>query len=164
MIISEIKRKGKSELYYIYVDGEFFGLFQAEFIYKHKLKSGQEVDAENLYKIKEQSDRLTCANQALGYVSKMIRSEFQVRNYLKKYGYMDEAIDDAIQKQKSYGYINDEHMATIVTESLKNRKGKNYIKKELMQKGIGKEQIELAVLDLSGQEETCENMANKWLK
>ena len=164
MTISEIKRKGKSELYYVYVDNAFFGLLQAEFIYKHKIKVGLCIEEKLLFEIKEQSDKLTCFNQALGYVSKMIRSEIQVKNYLKKYGYMDEAIDLAVEKLKNYGYINDEYMALVVAESLKSKKGINSIKKDLMQKGICKEEIYKATNNLQGQEETCKNLAKKWLK
>ena len=164
MTITEIKRKGKSELYYVYADEELFGLLQAEFIYKNKLKSGLEIGRKELERIKNQSDKLTCVNQALGYLSKMIRSEFQVRQYLKKHMYDDETIDEAICKLKSYGYINDEQVATLMVQSLSTKKGKNYIKKELSQKGIDKSQIALLTENLEGQEELCEVLAKKWLK
>lgn len=164
MIITEIKRKGKSELYYVYADDELYGLLQAEFIYKHKLKTGQEIQKQELDKIKLQSDKLTCSSKALNYVSKMIKSEFQVRQHLKKHGFIDEAIDESIEKLKHYGYINDKQVANFVMQSLEKRKGKNYIKKDLMQKGIKKEQIEEVLENLSGQEETCLEMAKKWLK
>ncbi len=164
MTITEIKRKGKSELYYVYVDEELFGFLQAEFIYKYKLKSGLEIGRKELEEIKNQSDKLTCVNQALGYLSKMIRSEFQVRQYLKKHMYDDETIDEAICKLKNYGYINDEQVATLTVQSLSTKKGKNYIKKELSQKGIDKSQIALLTKNLEGQEELCETLAKKWLK
>lgn len=164
MTITEIKRKGKSELYYVYADEELIGLLQAEFIYKHKLKSGLEIDRKELEEIKKLSDKLTCVNQALGYLSKMIRSEFQVRQYLKKHMYDDETIDEAISKLKNYGYINDEQVATLTVQSLSTKKGKNYIKKELSQKGIDKSQIALLTENLDGQEELCETLAKKWLK
>ena len=164
MIITEIKRKGKSELYYIYTDDELYGFLQAEFIVKHKLKTGLEIDRQELDKIKVQSDRLSCAAKALNYVSKMIKSEFQVRQYLKKSGFMDEAIDEAIEKLKSYGYINDEQVAIFVVQSLEKRKGKNFIRQDLLQKGIKKEQIERLLDNLSGQDETCLEVAKKWLK
>jgi len=162
--ITEIKRKGKSELYYVYLDNEFYGLLQAEYIYKHKLKTGLEIERDELDKIKEQSDKLSCANHALTYVGKMIRSEFQVRQYLKKYQYSQTAIDEAVEKLKSYGYINDEYMANLLAESMKNKKGKNYIKKQLVQKGIKKEDIERVTQQISDSQDVCEEITKKWLK
>lgn len=164
MIITEIKRKGKSELYHVYLDGEYFGLLQAEYIYKNKLKTGTEIEKEQIEKVKEESDRLTCSSMALNYVAKMIKSEKQVKDYLKKHGFSSVAIAEATQKLKQYGYINDEQFAEFMLNSLKNKKGKNAIKQDLMQKGIKKEQIDEVLDNLSGQEETCQKIAQKWLK
>lgn len=164
MRITEIKRKGKSEEYYVYVDEEFYGLMQAEYIVKYKLKSGLEIDREELDKIKLESDRLTCSTKALGYVSKMLRSEFQVRTYLKKHGYEQSAIDETIEKLKNYGYINDEYMAKMVADSLTSRKGKNYIKKDLMQKGIKQREIENIISNLPSGEGVAKQLAKKWIK
>lgn len=164
MEITEIKRKGKSELYYIYADGELCGLFQAEIIYKNKLKTGVEIDLEDLNKIKLESDKLTCFSMALNYVSKMLKTEKQVRDYLKRHLFLEEAIASAVEKLKNYGYINDAEVAKFMIGSLKGRKGKNAIRQDLMQKGIKKEQIDCLLNDLLGQEETCEVQAKKWLK
>lgn len=164
MEITEIKRKGKSELYYIFADFEPCGLFQAEIIYKHKLKTGIKLCRDELDKIKLESDKLTCFSMALNYVSKMLKTEMQVRDYLKRHMFFEEAINNAIDKLKFYGYINDNQVATFMMSSLQKRKGKNAIKQDLMQKGIKKEQIDTLLNNLSGQEETCEAQAKKWLK
>ena len=164
MEISEIRRKGKSELYYVYVNGELFGLIQAEMIYKNKLKTGTNIDVSDLERIKQESDQLTCFSMALNYVAKMLKTEQQVRDYLKKHLFCQEAINGAIEKLKSYGYINDLQVASFMLSSLQKRKGKNAIKQDLLQKGINKEQVESLLCTLSGQAETCEMQAKKWLK
>ena len=65
MIITEIKRKGSSELYHIYVDNEYFALIAYDYIYKYKLKEGLELEKEQLLKIQEESDNFVCSNFAL---------------------------------------------------------------------------------------------------
>lgn len=164
MQITEIKRKGKSEQYYVYTDNEFYGLLQAEYIYKSKLKTGQEIKKEELDKIKEQSDKLSCTNHALTYVSKMLKSEKQVRQYLCKYNYSQQAINESIEKLKSYGYINDEYFANLIIQGNKDKKGKNYIKKQLIQKGIGKDSIGELLENLEDNPHACQDQAKKWLK
>lgn len=164
MTITEIKRKGKSELYYVYADGMFFSLIEAEFIVKNKLKIGTEISKKNLDLIKEQSDNLVCANVALNYVSKALKSEFQLIQYLKKHQFCDSAISLAVEKLKSYGYLNDKYLADLVVKSASTKKGKNQIINDLRNKGIKQDKFEDLINKLSGQEEVCETLTKKWLK
>ena len=164
MIITEIKRKGKSELYYVYADGEFFSLLQAEFIVKNKLKTGTQIAREKLMQIKEESDNLTCSAYALNYLSKAIKTEFQLRQYLKKYSFSDSAINQAIEKLKNYGYLNDKYYAELLAKELSEKKGRNYIKNELNNKGIKKESYEHILEDLPPEDDACKAVTLKWLK
>ena len=51
MQITLLKQKGKSEEYYIELDGEKKGTLQLETIYKHHLKEGKELDEQELKSI-----------------------------------------------------------------------------------------------------------------
>lgn len=164
MIITEIKRKGKSELYYVYADNQFFALLQAEFLVKHKLKTGTEICLNNLLQIKEESDNLTCSVYALNYLSKAIKSEFQLRQYLKKYNFSEKAINNSIEKLKSYGYLNDKYYAELLVKDLSEKKGKNYIKNQLASRGVKKESYEHILEDLPPEDDACKSVALKWLK
>ena len=165
MQITDIVRKGKSEVYKVYIDGKIYSLFEAEIIVKHKLKTGLEIDYENLSELKKESDLILCRQLALKYVSKGLKTEKQTKDYLKQHLFGDKAVDDSIKKLKEYGYLNDLHYAKSYTNDKSHYKGKLYIKNELKQKGISEEDIDYALSTCSENEfEICETLAKKWIK
>ncbi len=164
MIITDIKRKGKSETYHVYVDDSYFALIEAEYIYKYKIKIGTEIDEQKLLQIKRKSDKLLCSSVALNYISKSLKTEFQLKNYLKSKNYDLEAIDETLEKLKSYGYLNDEYYANISAKTLSKTKGKKYIKNQLVSKGIAEDKINNVLSEIENEDEACFNVAQKWLK
>ena len=111
MKITNLVRYGKSELYKTFVDDEYICKLQAEILVKNKIKIGTEVDENQFLEIREQSEKITCKELALTYVSKSIKTKKQVRDHLRQKGYLDCSIDYAIDFLQSYGYINDEYYA-----------------------------------------------------
>ena len=164
MVITDIKRKGKSETYHVWVNDEYFALLEAEIIYKNKLKIGTEIEESKLNLIKKESDKLLCASTALNYISKSIKSEFQLKQYLKGKNFCEEAINEAIFKLKTYGYLNDEYFAKISANELSRTKGKRYIKNQLALKGISDDKIQNVLENLEGEDEACFNATKKWLR
>ena len=163
MIVTEIKQKGKSESYYISFDGELYGTLQLETLVKNHIKLGSEIDEEQLKAIKEEDDNLTCFSRALKYISSRLKTEKQMKEYLRGLNYSQVAIDNAIKKLKDYGYINDEYYAKTFTEVYGGSKGKNFIKRELIQKGLNKEYIEEIIQD-KDDTDACFNLCQKKLK
>ncbi len=164
MIITNIKRKGKSETYYVYVDDEYYALIEAEFIYKNHLKIGTQIEEQKLKQIKTESDKLLCSGVALNYISKSLKSEFQLKNYLKLKKFDMDAINETVQKLKGYGYLNDEYYATSLAKEMSKSKGKRFIKNSLMQKGVQACKIEGVLQEIDNEDETCFNVAQKWLR
>ena len=164
MVITDIKRKGKSEIYKVFVNDEFFSLFEGEVIVKNHIKIGVEYDSEKLNTFKNESDIIVCYEMALNYVAKSIKTKLQVKTYLKKYKFGNEIIDSSIKKLEDYGYINDGYYANHVVGSMSNNRGKRYIKNQLMLKGVSEQNINCALENIENEDETCENVASKWLK
>ncbi len=164
MVITDIKRKGKSEIYKVFVNDEFFSLFEGEVIVKNHIKIGVEYDSEKLNTFKNESDIIVCYEMALNYVSKSIKTKLQVKTYLKKYKFGNEIIDSSIKKLEDYGYINDGYYANLVVGSMSNNRGKRYIKNQLMLKGVSEQNINCALENIENEDETCKNVATKWLK
>ena len=164
MIITNIKRKGKSETYHVYADDSYFALLEAEYIYKYKLKIGTEIDEQKLLQIKMESDKLLCSSTALNYISKSLKTEFQLKNHLRSKNFDLEAIDETLEKLKGYGYLNDEYFANISAKSLSKTKGKKYIKNQLIAKGVSEEKIENALSEIENEDEACFMVAQKWIK
>ena len=162
MQITLLKQKGKSEEYYIELDGEKKGVIQLETIYKHHLKEGKELDEQEFNIIKEESDRLTCFSKALAYISSRLKTEKQMKEYLLAKGYSYNVTSEAIKKLKEYGYLNDEYYAKTFAEIAGKNKGKKYIKQQLYIKGVKSEVVDN--LELDDDDESCKQVCQKWLK
>ncbi len=164
MIITDIVRRGESELYKVYIDDELIYLLQAEIIVKNKLKKGQEIDKQTFDEIFNQSQMLTCKNQAINYVAKCLKTQKQVELYLKQKGYSEFAIKNAVKTLIDYGYVNDKYFAECFVKSKQNAKGINYIKNALKQKGVKTEIINEVTKDFKSNNEELLNIAKKYLK
>lgn len=86
--------------------------------------------------------------KALRLLESMDRTEEQLRLKLKQKAFSDEAIDEAIEYVKSFGYINDERYAECYILGRQKTKSRREIYASLCQKGMAKEIVEQAM-------ETC---------
>lgn len=163
MKITDMTRRGKSEVYKIFVDDDFYCLLTAEVIVKNKLKIGQDIDETKFSQIKKQSDALLSREMALKFVEKCLKTQKQVYDNLKQKGIDDDAINDAIEFLKKYGYIDDEYYAKQYVSS-KKQYGKNYLKQKLFAKGIKKDIISRVLNDHEIDEDTLYNIVEKYIK
>jgi len=164
MQITKLQQKGKSESYYIFLDEEQHGTLQLETIIKNHLKECIIISEQDFAHIKEEDDKLTCFSRALKYISSRLKTEKQMREYLHGLKYGQQAINEAIEKLKNYGYINDEYYAKTFIEMAGKTKGKRFIKRELISKGVSDECVENNLENQGGDDEACLNVCNKWLK
>lgn len=163
MQITSLKQKGKSEEYYVEIDGEKHGTLMLEVIVKNHLKVGSELSHDEYLAIKEQSNQITCFSRALAYISSRLKTEKQMQDYLLQKGYSYNCTQNAIQKLKNYGYLNDEYYAKLYTETASQSKGKRYIKQQLYVKGVNEQIASNILLDVND-DEACVKVCQKWLK
>ena len=83
--------------------------------------------------------------KALSLLNYMDRTESGLRQKLKEKSFDDKAIDAAVEYVKSFGYINDVGYAERYILNRQKSKSKREIYVALCQKGICKEDIELAM-------------------
>lgn len=83
--------------------------------------------------------------KALSLLNYMDRTESQLRQKLKEKSFSDEAIEEAIRYVKSFGYINDAGYAQRYILNKQGSKSRREIYASLSQKGVGREDIELAM-------------------
>lgn len=167
MLITEIKKVGKGERYSIFIDDIFNGTLEAEILVREKLKTGEEISLERLTQIKLDNGKLAAFSRAISYIEKGLRTEKQLRDYLKEKGYLPESIDEAISKLSEYGYIDDGLFAESYIRTYKNKKGRMKLKFELASKGVPAEIIEEKLDELLEEEETfetCLKLLKKYLK
>lgn len=137
----------------IYLDNRFACGLTLETVMKHRLKKGMEVTKEELERMQSDSEKSVALDKALSYIAPAMRSEKEIRDYLKKKGYLPAVCDEVVEKMKSYGYIDDEIYGKMLTESLAKNKGKRYIENKLREKGVGEEETFSALSSLKEEDE-----------
>ena len=165
--ITEIKKIGKGNRYYLFVDDENFGVFEAEILARYCLKTGQSFDEKFFDELLIENGDFACFNRALNLLSKTMKSEKMLKDFLKEKKYPHSCIQKAIEKLKDYGYINDESYAENFISFASNSKSKKKIKYDLLSKGIDSNIIERLLQENFNEEDEevlCKKLAEKFLK
>ncbi|MBI5079705.1 MAG: RecX family transcriptional regulator [Chloroflexi bacterium] len=136
----------------VYLDDEFaFGLVMIE---AAKLHLGQVLSDADIERIKKSDDSEMAFEKAVKFISYRPRSEKEVRQNLKKKEIEAGLIDEAVQRLKRVGLLNDEQFAQMWVESRSHSKpkGRRVLKIELRQKGLSREAVDAAVAGTNDEE------------
>src|SRR4051812_12758228 len=117
--------KGKGEEFAFSVDSDVLIKFQ--------LKKGMELDDFSFMEIQYQDDIRKAYNKAIHYLSRRMRSEKEIRDYLFSKEIEEPVINEIIHKLSALKYINDEEfaLAYVRTQANTTDKGPTIIKMEL---------------------------------
>jgi regulatory protein len=140
-IQQQVKRPDR---YSVYIDGKFsFALSETEFL-KQGLYNGQELSAEALAALKDDSVRDKARYQALGLVARRMRSEWELRDYLKRKEYAPEVTEFVINWLAEYGYADDIKFADawVRNRRLLKATSTRRLRQELKQKRVSNEIID----------------------
>ena len=137
----------------VYVDGRFCCGLTLEAVIKNRLKAGVVITEERLAEIQLESEKNTAFDKALTHISVTRKTEKQVRTFLQGKGYLPVVIDYAIEKLRSYNFLNDGEYAEAYVESVAKRKGGRLIRMELRGKGVSDEEIDVALDALDNETE-----------
>lgn len=134
-IKQQVKQAGK---YSIFVDAKYsFSLSGSELI-KSRLVPGQEIDVKQLKALKNTAVVDKAFGRAINLLSRRPRSEWELRDYLKRKEYGPETIEVVINKLAEYGYIDDKDFAIqwVNSRRLLKSTNKRHLQQELRQKHI----------------------------
>lgn len=148
----------------IEVDGVFFCGMTLETVMKNRLKTGSAVTAEELSRMQLESEKATAFDKALSHISVTMKTEYEIRAFLKRKGYLQDVSDYVVEKMKSYGFIDDSLYAQRYCESVSKKKGGRLIALELKRKGIGEEAVQNAVSGISDETESAKRILEKYLR
>lgn len=150
----------------IYVDGRFYCGLTLEATVKNRLKVGQIIDPERLSEIQLESERNTAFDKALTHMSATQKTEKQMRDFLRKKGYLSAVVEYVIEKLHSYNFLNDGEYAESYVESAAKRKGGRLIRMELRKKGVSDEKIDNALggLDEEREIQTAREILQKYMR
>lgn len=155
--------KQKNGSYDIYVDGEKYQRLDGVVLASHrKIKVGEEITKAELDDIRNTSGINFAFDTAIRQISRSLKSESEVRNKLEEKGYTEEEAEGAIQKLRSYGYVNDRAYAHAYVSTYSKDRGKLRLTYELSAKGISKEIIDDVLPE--SEEENAKQLALKKCK
>ena len=122
--ITEIKKVGRGERYKLFLNDEFVGVYEAEILARHCLKTGQTFDDEFFQSLAIENGDYACFNRGLNALEKSMKTKKMLKDYLREKGYPKTCIDKACDKLTEYGYINDESYCENYIISYKNSKSR----------------------------------------
>jgi regulatory protein len=144
MKITAIKQQVKrADRYSIYGDGKYLFSFSENELLSSGIKIGQELDESNLNELKGKAVLDKAYDRSLNLISHRLRSEWELRDYLKRKDYDEDVQEATVSRLRDRGYINDAEFARRWVENRRLLKAtsKRRLAQELRQKRISDEII-----------------------
>ncbi len=149
----------------IFINGEYLFALSLEAVIKNRLKVGEELTDEQVKALVKDGERASALNKAIAYVSKNLKTQKQVKEYLLRKGYDQKIAYFCIDKLKEYNLINDAEFAKRYIESACKTQGKYLYEHKLMMKGVKKEDIATGTNDLEiNAKEYARELAEKHIR
>ncbi len=127
------ERRGRAR---IFVDGEFFAEIDAEFAAGRGLREGVALSREELREVRATGERALAMSRALSFLAYRARSEKEVRDRLRRYGYGGETVDGVVERLRELGYLDDEEFARELARQKAQRYGPRRVSLELRRAGV----------------------------
>ncbi len=146
------------------VDGKFFCGMKRITVMQYRLKVGTEVTAGQLSEMQLESEKDTAFDKALFHISTSMKTEREIRDFLKKKGYLADVQDYVVEKMRQYRFLDDAAYARAYAESMAKKKGARLIAMELKRKGISDEIAEEAVEGISDGDKAAKDLLERYLR
>ena len=148
----------------IEVDGRFFCGMQLLTVMEQRLKVGSVDTEEELSSLQLAGEKQTALDKALTHISASMKTEKDVRDFLRRKGYLQDVADYVVERMKGYGFLDDTAYAKAYAESAGKRKGSRLIRMELRKKGVADECIDAALAGLTDETEAAVAALRKYLR
>ena len=148
----------------IEIDGKFYCGMKLDTVLANGLKAGINVDPNELSRLQLESEKLTALDKALKHISVSMKTEKEIRVFLKSKGYLQDVSDYVLDKMKEYGYVDDETYASSYVEGASKRKGSRLIQLELKQKGVDGQIIDSVLSTLEDETESAKRCLEKYMR
>jgi regulatory protein len=144
-IITMVEKQKKSRhRYNIFINDEYAFSVHEDIMIKNRLLKGEEIRLDQTMKILQEEERHRAYDKAIRMVGRRPHSVQEIKHKLKEQGFEEDIISAITEMLKEQNYINDSEFAKVLTENriYSQRKGRNYIRQELMQKGVAQDLIQ----------------------
>ncbi len=137
-------RRGRAR---IFVDGEFWAEIDADVAVERGLREGVALSHGELDEARMAGERALAMGRAFNFLGYRARSEKEVRDRLRRYGYGEEIVEEVIDRLKELGYLDDGEFARFVAREKARRYGPRRISAELRRSGVDPEITQDAVAE-----------------
>ena len=137
----------------IFLDGEYAFFLYASEIRRFKIAEGSVLTREILQKIRKECVCRHAVNKAMALLKSMDRTEKEMRDRLRREGFPEYAVEEALAYVMSYGYVDDASYAERFVYSRMDRLSVRVMRQKLLQKGISADLIEQALQENEPDEE-----------
>ena len=156
----EILTKGKIRIFTDKVDE--FVVYKSEVSHLN-LQEGCTLTEEQYEKMLHEILIPRAKKRAMHLLEKSNRTEAQLQEKLQQNGYPEIAVEAAIAYVKKFHYVDDLRYACSYVRNQNDRKGKNRLYLELLQKGVKKEEARQALDEFYPEEEESFKI-QKWME
>ncbi|MBM6853153.1 regulatory protein RecX [Mediterraneibacter glycyrrhizinilyticus] len=155
MIVTKAEACAKTK-FRVWLDGEFaFVLYKSE-LSRYGIREGAEIPPDTVEKIEKEVILKRAKLYAMHLLEDMDRTEYGLREKLRRAMYPEKAADQAVEYVRSFGYLDDSRFAENFVRSRKNSKSRREIRALLTQKGVSTERIDEAFEACYGEDEEQE--------
>jgi regulatory protein len=123
----------------ISVDGEFWAEIDAGVAAERGLREGVALSHEELREVRVAGERALAMARAFNFLGYRARSEREVRDRLRRYGYGEQTVGGVIRRLKELGYLNDAEFARLAAREKARKYGPRRVSVELRRSGVDAE-------------------------
>jgi regulatory protein len=127
------ERRGRAR---VFVDGEFWAEIDADVAAERGLCEGVALSLEELSEARVAGERALAMNRALRLLGYRARSEKELRDRLRRYGYGEETVGSVVGRLKELGYLDDEEFARLAVREKARQYGPRRVLGELRKSGV----------------------------
>lgn len=129
----------------VFVDGEFWAEIDPGVASERGLREGVALSHEELEESRVAGERPLAMNRALHFLGYRARSESEVRERLRRYGYAEGTVELVVERLRELGYLDDEEFARLKAREKARRYGPRRVSVELRKSGVDAEVARSAV-------------------
>ena len=148
----------------VYVDGKFYCGLKLETALRYRLKADEPIDLAKLDEIQLENEKAQALDKAMTHLSATMKTEKQMRDFLKKKGYVDAVCDYVLEKLRGYDFVNDGEYCEQYVRTAGKNKGRRLIAAELKKRGAPQDAIDNALEDREGEEDAAKEVLAKYMK
>ena len=162
----QVKKPG---MFDIYLNGQLAFTVHEDTLVTMRLLKGRKLDRSELAQLAFEERVSEALAKAIRVIGRRAHSAAELMHKLRQAGVEEDVIEAVMRKLRSEQLVDDRSFAEQWTESRMNsrKKGRNWVRYELEQKGIAKEHIEAALrsVDWSVEYDNALQLARKkWQK